>query len=270
MDIIIFNTFKVATKLPLNKIASYFNIKQEAGWKEYVKIDNKELEKIFMYESLNRAVYIYRYGCITFVNFKQHEIQYFFEYLTKIYVELNNRLLTKFTETHIMTVSEDGMASMWEDSEITCHFNEILIDIVSTVLAKSVEQYKIETELNKVLDEAEKLIDYLNIGRLRANTKNVISIIAQCTRFKYRTIESVRLLDRPPEFARTIEIRKIFDDMSKFFELDDRYLDILNRMDVLDSITEEYFEYKHNQAERRLLMFEIMLLAIFPLMHFIG
>ncbi len=269
MDIIVFNTFKAATKLPLPQIASYFNLNLEAGWKEYIKIDGYAIEKIFMYESVNKSVYLYKYGCITFVNFKHHEIKHFLEYLAKIYVELDNRFMSKFSEAHIMVI-EDNMVRLWEDSDEMYKYNEILVDIAATVLAKSTELSKIETELNKVLDEAEKLINYLNTGRLRANSQKVISIIAQCTRFKYRTIESVRLLDRPPEFGKTMEIRKIFDEMSNFFELNDRYSDMSSRTDVLDSVTEEYFEFKHKQSERRLLIFEILLLAIFPLMHFIS
>lgn len=264
-----FNTFKVATRLPLVQIASYFNLINDAGWKEYIKIGSDEIEKIFMYGSRNKSVYLYKYGCITFVNFKYHEIQYFFEYLNKIYVDLDNKLISKFSETHIMTVDKDGFVRLWEDSEEIYKINNTLLDIAATVLAKSTELYKIETELNSVLDESEQLIDYLNIGRLRANSKRVISIIARCTRFKYRSIESVRLLDRPPEFAKTIENRKVFDDLSTVYELNDRYTTMLSRTDILDSITEEYFSYKSSQSERRLLMFEIMLLAIFPLMHFI-
>lgn len=264
-----FNAFKVATRLPLAQVASYFNLKKDAGWKEYIKIGSDEIEKLLMYGSSNKSVYLYKYGCITFVNFKYHEIQYFLEYLNKIYVELDNKLISKFNETHVMAVDKEGWVRLWEDSEEMYQFNDDLIDIAATVLAKSTELSKIETELSRVLDESEKLINYLNIGRLRANSQKVISIIAQCTRFKYRSIESVRLLDRPPEFNKTIEVRKIFDDLSTFFELNDRYITMQSRTDVLDSITAEYFEYKSIQSERRLLMFEILLLAIFPLMHFI-
>jgi len=269
MNIIMFNTFKVATRLPLVQVASYFDLKQDAGWKEYIKIGSDDIEKIFKYGSSNKSVYLYKYGCITFVNFKYHEIHYFFEFLNKIYVELNNELISRFSETHVMTIDKEGYVRLWEDTEEIYKFNDTLIDIVATTLAKSTELSKIETELHRVLDEAEQLINYLNHGRLRANSKKVISIIAQCTRFKYRSIESVRLLDRPPEFDRTIETRRIFDDLGVFFELNDRYTTMLSRTDVLDSITEEYFNYKSSQSEFRLLMFEIMLLAIFPLMHFI-
>jgi uncharacterized Rmd1/YagE family protein len=269
MNVIMFNTFKVASRLPLVQVASYFNIKNDA-WKEYVKIDSEEIEKILKYVSSSKSVYLYKYGCITFVNFKYHEIQQFFEYLNKIYVDLDNKLISKFSETHVMTVDNDGMVRLWEDAEELYPFNDTMVDTAATVLAKSTELHKIETELNNVLDEAENLINYLNIGRLRANSRKVISIIAQCTRFKYRSIESVRLLDRPPEVDKTIETKQVFNELSEFFELNDRYVTMQSRTDVLDSITAEYFSYKSDQAERRLLIFEIMLLAIFPLMHFIG
>lgn len=268
MNTIIFNTFKVATKLNLAQIATYFGLKKDAGWKEFITIKGDIIEKIFMYDSSDKSVYLYKYGCITFVNFKLHEIQHFFEYLTKIYVEIDNKLISKFTETHVMNVKED-LVKLWESSEEMHQYDEIIVDIVATVLSKSTEMNKIETELIKVLDDAGLLINYLNTGILRANSKKVISIIAQCTRFKYRTIESVRLLDRPAEFSKTIEIRKIFDDISNFFELDDRYATMSSRTDVLDSITKKYFDFKHKQSESRLLKFEILLLAIFPLMYFI-
>ncbi|WMJ78846.1 MULTISPECIES: RMD1 family protein [unclassified Sedimentibacter] len=269
MNVKILNTFKVAARISLIQVASHFNFKQDAGWKEFIKIGSSELEKVFMYSIKDKYVYLYKYGCITFVNFKHHEIFYFFEYLSKIYVDIDNTMLSKFTDTYVLNVSDNSMVNL-DGVEENYEFSGIMLDIISTVQAKSTEIHKIEAELNKVLDDAEKLINYLNKGRLIANSRNVISTIAQCTRFKYRTIESVRLLDRPPEFSKTIETRNLFNIVSKSFELDDRYLDMLNRMEVLDSITEEYFNFKHNQSEKRLLIFEIILLALFPIMYFIG
>ena len=121
--------------------------------------------------------------------------------------------------------------------------------------------------MSTVLDEADVFIGYLKRGRLRANTKKVISTIAECTRFKYNTLESVRLLDRPPEFDNTIRARKIFDMFSEYYELTERYDILSNRISVLDSITEEYFSLRSNQSERRLILFEVFLLLLFPLMR---
>lgn len=265
MDTVAFSTFKAASKFPLGQIASFFNISRDAGWKEYIKISGDEIEKIFMYDTPEKSVYLYSYGCITFVNFSQEEIRIFFDYLNKLYVETDPSLTSQFNEAHAVKVNDDGTVSLWRDSDEIFEYSDIICDIVSSVLAKSTELYKIETELTKVLDEADKFIVYMSLGYLRANSRKVISTIAQCIRFKYRSIESVRILDRPPEFNRTIESREIFDSLSRFYELDDRYEVMTNRMGILDSVTGEYFEFRSQKSEQRLIFFELILLLFFPL-----
>lgn len=265
MENIIFNTYKVASKLPLLQIAPFFNIKLE-GWKEYIKLNKSDIERILKYSS-EKLIYLYKYGCITFVGFNQDEIHMFLDYFRNSFVELDNRLITLYNESHTMTISDDGYIKLWHESEQQFKYNEIIIDIVANIIAKSTELNKIEAELKVVLDEADLFIGYLKKGRLRANTKKVVSTIAECIRFKYNTIESVRLLDRPPEFNNTIRTRKIFDIFSDYYELTDRYDVLSNRTNVLDSITEEYFDFRSNQSERRLILFEVLLLLLFPLMH---
>nr|WP_312576107.1 RMD1 family protein [Sedimentibacter sp.] len=270
MEKIIFSAYKVAAKLPLAKISSFFNIKQDAVWKEYIKIGVAEIEDILKYSCTNKAIFLYKYGCITFINFNQNEIYTFLEYLKKLFVELDNKLLSQFNDTHIIYLSSDNKVVLWDDLKEKFHYHSKTYDIVASVLAKSIELYKIETELSDVLDESGKLISYLNKGYLRANTKKVISIIAKCIRFKYRSIESIKILDKPSEFNMTLEARQTFDIMSEFFELNDRYTVLSDRMNILDSITGEYFNYRSKQAEKRLLLFEILLLSIFPLLQIIS
>lgn len=265
MDRIVFNAYKVATRLPLIQIASFFNLKPE-GWRQYIKLNKSVIEKILKYSS-EKIVYLYKYGCITFVGFNQDEIHVFLEYLRNSFIESDNKLITLYNESHTIYISEDGYIKLWSESEEKFKYNEIIIDITANILAKSTELNKIEAELSTVLDEADVFIGYLKRGRLRANTKKVISTIAECTRFKYNTLESVRLLDRPPEFDNTIRARKIFDMFSEYYELTERYDILSNRISVLDSITEEYFSLRSNQSERRLILFEVFLLLLFPLMR---
>ncbi len=262
------NTYKIASKLPLVNISSYFDLKLESGWKEYIKLNKDHIEKIFKYES-DKKVYLYKYGCITFVGFNQNEIHNFLDYLRSSFVDLDSKLFTRYYEAQTMSISEDGYIKLWPESEHQFKYNEGIIDIAATILAKSIELYKIETELPIVLDNADIFTEYLKKGKLRANTKKVVSVMTECIRFKYNSIESVRLLDRPAEFNNTIKSRKIFDIFSDYYELNDRYDILLNRINVLDSITEEYFSFRSIQSERRLLLFEILLLCFFPLMHFL-
>ncbi|SHI22307.1 RMD1 family protein [Desulfosporosinus lacus] len=270
MDKVILNTYKVATRLPLAQIALFIRLRQDVGWKEYIKFDSADIEKILKYASENKAVYLYKYGCITFINFNQDEIAIFLEYLRTLFVDLDYELLSKFNENHEMVLSREAYVNLWEGDEVKFPYQQYVDDIAATVLAKSTELYKIETELSEVLDEAGTFIMQLNKGHLSANSKKVASTLAKSIRFKYRSIESIRLLDRPSEFKKTIESRQIFDKLSEYFELNERYTALSNQMDILDSITGDYLSFGSKQSERRLLLFEILLLASFPLLHILS
>jgi len=270
MERIILNTYKVATRLPLARIASFINQGQDVSWKEFIKINGAEVEKILNYASTNKVVYLYKYGCITFLNFNQDEISIFLDYLGTLFVDLDYRLLSKCNETHEMILSSDGYVNLWEDDEAKFDYQQYVDDIAAAVLAKSTELYKIETELSEVLDEAGMFISQLNKGCLWASTKKVASTLAKSIRFKYRSIESVRLLGRPSEFKKTIESRQIFDKLSEYFELNERYVVLSNQMDILDSVTGAYLRFGSKQSESRLLLFEILLLASFPLLHILS
>jgi len=270
MEKIFLNTYKVGIRLPLGRIAPFFNLRKDAGRKEYIKLQGTEVDKILKYTSAKKAVYFYKFGCINFLNFNQDEISRFFEYLETLYIDIDYKSLTKFNETHILYLSDDSKVSLWEDTEVEFPYQPIVEDIAAAVLAKSTELYNVETELSEVFDETGKFLKQLNHGYLRANTKKVTSTIAKSIRFKYRSIESLRLLDRPSEFNRTIESRELFNTMSEYFELDERYTVLSNQMKIVDSITGEYFSFRNKRSERRLLLFEILLLASFPLLHFLS
>lgn len=270
MEKIFLNTYKVAVRLPLARIAPFFNLRKDTGRKEYIKVEGTEVDKILKYASVKKAVYLYKFGCITFLNFNQDEVSSFLEYLETLYIDIDYKSLSKFNETHIMYLSGDSKVSLWEDADVEFHYQPMVEDIAAAVLAKSTELYNVETEQSEVFDETGNFIKQLNRGYLKANTKKVTSSIAKGIRFKYRSIESLRLLDRPSEFKRTIESRELFDTMSKYFELDERYTVLSNQMKIVDSITGEYFSFRSKLSERRLLLFEIFLLASFPLLHFLS
>lgn len=269
MEKLIFNTYKISDRLPLSKIAPFFNQRKEAGRKEYIKVEGTEVDNIMKYGSENKSVYLYKFGCITFLNFDQDEISMFLEYLETLFIEIDYKSLSKFNETHVIVLSSDDQLSLWEDAEDTFPYQKYVDDIAAAVLAKSTELYKVETELSEVFDETGHFISELSHGYLRTNTKKVVSAIAKSIRFKYRSIESIKLLDRPSEF-KTLEAREIFDTLSVYYELDERYTMLSNQMKIMDSITGEYFSFRNKTFERRLLLFEIILLASFPLIHFIS
>ncbi len=262
-------TYKIALKLPLLQIASFFGIKESTKWKEYLRIDSDRVEGILKYSSEGKAIYFYKYGCITFVNFTQEEVYYIFKFLKSLYINIDFDLQSKYNESHSMEPDEEGNVSLWEEDEENFQYGRHMEDITSMVMAKSTELYKIERELSALLDESEKFIIYLQKGKLRANSSKVAKTMAKSIQFKYRSIESIKLLERPSEFNRSIMSSRIYDKMNRHYELSERYDLIKNQMDILESLSVAYSKLGSNQAEKRLLMLEIILLALFPLSHLI-
>lgn len=269
-DNIFFHTYKVEDKLPLAQLAAFFNLNQDIGRSEYIKINDSEIGEILKYSTFNKSIYLYKYGCITFVNFNRDEVHIFLEYLKGLFIEPDEKLISKFYEHHALHLLEDNSVTLCESSDEVFNYQEKINDIAAYVLAKSTELNKTETELNDVLDYAGRYISYLNKGYLRANNKKAISTIGKCIKFKYGSIESIKLLDIPPQFNKTIELRHIFDILSEYFELNDRYNILKTRMNMLDSITNEYFSYRSRQSARRLILFEVFLLSLFPLLNILN
>ncbi len=270
MERVIFNAYKIADRLPLLQISTHFDLRQEADWKESLKLDEKHVEKVLAYTGADRAVYLYKYGCAAFVNCSRAETDQFLTYLGRQFVMIDARALDQFNETHVIIHTEDGYVRLWEDSGKVFADEPYVNDAVAAVLAKSTELHKIEQELSDVLDIADKYIGKLGKGSLIMNARGAASTIAKSIRFKYRSIENVRLLDRPSAFNKTMGVRQVFDKMSDYFELASRYGVLSNQIGILDSITEEYFSLGGWQSERRLILFEVLLLLIFPLLHILA
>lgn len=267
MKQITFNTYKVADRFPLGRIAEYFKFQNTASWREYIVIESVNLEKVLKYSTTEKRAYIFKFGCMTFVNFNQDEVYTFLEFLQSLVGKLDYVLFSRFNESHSMELYDDGTCSLWVSGDERVPWSEGINDIVAIILAKSTELYKIEVELSDLLDETENFIFYLQKGKLRANTRRVTSTVARIVRFRYRGIESIKILDRPREAEGEILSRQVYDQMAVYYELEDRYEVLEGQMDNLQSITESYFKLGKNQTENRLLWLEVFLLALFPLFH---
>lgn len=267
MESVLFVTHKVADKLPLGTLAEYFRLPSPTRWREYIKIEESQLDTVLKYSVHQKAVYAFTYGCITFVNFDQDETYSFLEFLQSLVGALDFKMLHKYSESHRMELYADGNCSLWANGDESMPWSSQVADITAIVLAKSTEFYKVEVELSNLLDEAEIFIAYLQKGRLRSNAKKVASALSKIIRFKYMSLESIRIFDRPAEADRTLLSRRVYDEMANYYELEDRYEIVRKQMDDLQSLAGTYFSLGSNQTEHRLLWLEVFLLALFPLFH---
>jgi required for meiotic nuclear division protein 1 len=165
---------------------------------------------------------------VCFVDFNENEIRIFLQYMDSIIGCVDFFLFSKFNENHF------GNA---ENAHAICF-----------ILAKSVELNKLEADLEDMFDKSERLLDFLQSGKLHINRKLILSA-SRILRLEYHYANNVGIFER---------------DLSTYYELDERQKVIQSKMDDMRNIFNAYSSFSYNQRESRTLWFEIALLSLFP------
>lgn len=243
MESVHFNCYKISLKLPLDKIDAFFNLHKPVNWKDYVILDGIHLRKILQHDAKAKMVYLFKYGCVCFVNFNANEIDIFLRYMDSIIGGVDFFLFSKFNEDHTGNT---------EYAHVICF-----------ILAKSVELNKLETDMEGLLDKSERLIDFLQSGKLHINRKLSLSA-SRILRLEYHYANNVGIFERDIYNDDNIEARAFFDRLSRYYELDERQKVMQSKMDDMRNIFSAYSSFSYNQRESRTLWFEIALLSLFP------
>jgi uncharacterized Rmd1/YagE family protein len=152
------------------------------------------------------------------------------------------------------------------DSIIINKLNQYHMDIIATILAKSVALKKIEHDTDILLDEIENIIEYLDKGHLNLSDEQLAKLSAKVLRFKYNTISYIMLLEKPDIAWKIEEAFDFFNNLSELFEIKDRYEKIRNKTEVLLDITEVFSGLTHAKRGTRLEWMVIILILIELLM----
>lgn len=262
-----FNSFKVNSKLNLRNIASFFNVDIIGSKKEYIVLGDKQIDVIFKYKTQYKVVYFFEFGCITFVNFDMDEIRIFLEYVESIVGKIDSELFMKFYEGYMIEVGNNHVFKLYEDDESYTSYNKYIEAIISVVLAKSTALSWVENEVDILMDEAEKIIDYLQKGWLHTNSRKFSKITARILRFEYESIYNIEILDRTTGIDKKLKFRQIYDDMAEYYELMERFNVVRNKVNNLRRLTRSYTNLSYERHENRLYVFEIFLLFLFPLSY---
>lgn len=258
---------KVATFISLDKIVELLAIPMQFKWDEYIILSGSSLDLVLKYNTKDKHVYISKYGCLSFANFEDEEVFTFVKYLESIGCKINYSLIYKYYDAHNVKVLPNKKLRLWQNDDAEYDYDDTLIHTISIILSKSTELYRIETELNKLLDEAEQFITYLQKGRLGLYRRKSSLIISKILRFKYDSIHNIRVLDRPSFVDQSMHLKNIYTELSEYYELDERIEIVKGKIASLSEILSLYSSLSFNQSETRLILFEIFLLVLFPVFH---
>jgi len=265
MRTISFKCYKILPKLPLNKISSFFGISDTVRWKDSLALDSNLVSSILKKQSDSKFIFLYEYGCITFVNFESDEIDVAIQYIESISMKIDYDLYGKYNEQHVLNISDNGFFSLWSGSDKTFEFHNDIIPIVAEILAKSTALNKIETDMDILLDKNEHMITHYQRGYLPITKQKHARNISYILRFEYEVINHLQIFDRLEDTKQKQQSRQIYDLLSEYYEISDRFSIFEKKNNQMREISKTYSTRSFYNSEGGLILFEVFLLSLFPL-----
>lgn len=260
------NTFEfkstlIGPEINLKEIALHFGINKKFKWEEPL-ILNESYLKGLLPQPMGKYVYIFNFGSIVCINLTFHEIKDIVIYLKRIDKNLKETSQFGYVEDFKLIVNENSQPEINYDSVIVDTQEEHHLDIISTILAKSVALKKIEIDTDILLDEIENIMVFLDKGHLNLSDDKLAKMSGKILRFKYTTLSNIMVLDKPDIAWKNEAAEDFFMDLSDLFELKDRYEKIRHKTEVLLDITEVFSSLTHAKRGNRLEWAVIILILI--------
>ncbi|WP_434629642.1 RMD1 family protein [Thermoanaerobacterium thermosaccharolyticum] len=260
MHSIKFKCYSISNEININNLSKQFGFENKLQWNEPLILQSEQLKNIVNFSNYS-AVYIFSFGSIVFLNFADSEINKFLNYVNAI--EKNSLNTSKeYSDEYNLIVAPNG--------EITIKYNCLSVPklenrycyLIATVLAKSTALYKIESEINVLSDNVENIINKLKKSYLKISNETLSKIYGEILSFKYETISYIMLLDKPDMTWEDERSQYIYGELTKLFELNDRYEKINNKTGILLDIVGIFADLSHTKTNVKLEWIVIVLIFV--------
>lgn len=265
MNHIQFKSTSICNEINLNKIAGHFGIKKKFEWEDFVRLGSHQLKGVLK-EPDNKTIILFAFGSVVFINMQHHEMVDSLSYLAQIDQRLEQ---PNFEFSDDYRLSFDPRAEEKEleerftnDSMTMPEYAFYQMEILAIVLAKSVALERIEADTEKLLDEIEPVIDLLQKGNLSSRDEKIANISARILGFKYSTISSIMLLDKPDITWNNSKAEELYGLLSHLFELDERYNKIQMKTNTLMDIVQVFTSLTQHRKANTLEWMIIILIVI--------
>ena len=256
-----FKAIALCKELNLNKIGEHFGITRKFRWEDFLILKADNLQGI-VNEAKNKLVYVFHFGSMVFINFQHHEIMDVVKYMKKLEPLISDTDIFTYVDDYKLEVDLEQPPAINNDYMIVGAQSDYQLEIVSTILAKSVSLDKNEIEVDTLLDRIENVVNNLNRGELGVSDEDLAKMLAKILHFKLNTISYIMLLDNPDITWTHEEAATLYDRLSLLFELKERYEKIRHKTETLMDITEAFSNLVHAKRGTRLEWAIIILIVI--------
>ncbi len=269
MESLNFKAFALNGELDLNKLASSLNISKRYRWEEPMLLNPVTFTPVESPEKNELKVYLYYFGGIVFVNCSEDVISRVFGQLGKVSDLFRGAMQLRYKDDYALKKGDTDKTDITNDFAVMPSLDQVFVDIICFVIAKSVALDQIEDRIDTVLDEVEELIEQLNKGKLKISDHKLAKLASSILTFKYASISYIMVLDKPEVTWDNPEADRLYGTMANLFELSQRFQEIKHKSDTLKDVLEVVTGLSHAQRSTRLewiiiiLIFVEILLSLF-------
>jgi required for meiotic nuclear division protein 1 len=247
INVIKYKCFAVTNELDLNKIALSCGIPKKYTWEEPLILKSDILSGIFGIKVKdNQMILVFSFGSIVFINLAQDNYSYFMKYLKNYKSDIDVKNFTTYNDDFELRIGDVDSLELTDSYACISEYEPFYSELAAMIIAKSVSLERIESSLEPILDKLDSIIDRLEKGKLRIGEKELARTTAKAARHEYNTINSVMILDKPDITWTNSSAEDFYSKMSEFFELNDRFLILKSKTDIINNIIGAFTSISHS------------------------
>jgi uncharacterized Rmd1/YagE family protein len=227
----------------------------------------KDASELFYQMSTGQYLYIFRYGVISFFDYKPDEISSFFgliqPYCRNFFTpDFNDELIVE-TNAPENKISHNNIEIKNDNPDI---IRMIMLNVSQSV---TLDYYSDQTE--KLLEETNSYTQLLaRKGRLIIAGKKLKKFIGKTLLLKNRIAENLYIFDSPPETWENEQLDKLHNELKKNFDLQDRFRDVSEGLQIVKDNLELFKDILQYRTSLLLEWIVIILIAVEVINFFLG
>lgn len=260
MDPHFFNAYAFGGEIDLNRLAVRLGIARKFRWEEPMKLHPLTLMQAAV--SDRELVCLYYFGGVVFLNCTSDLIARFFDGIGRYADNLKDQNRLPYREEYRLEIDAGRETVISNDCAVMPAYNQVFLDIICFVIAKSVALERIEERIDVVFDEVEGLIANLDRGKIELPDRDMARLASSILSFKFTSIAHIMVLDKPDITWDDPEADRLYLTMAGIFELSQRYQEIKHKSETLLDMTGVFTGLSHARRSARLEWIIIILIAI--------
>ena len=226
-----------------------------------------DADELFYKTGNQQFIYVFKYGVVCFLNYDAIKIS---EFLRLISSYCKNAFDQNLTEEFEIQTNAGKNKIGFNSIEIAGADIEVLRLIMMTV-SQSVALDYYEEQTTKLMEETNHHTQMLEAkGRLNISGINLKKYIGKTLVLKNRIAENLYIFDSPPETWDDENLNKIYIDLKRTFDLQDRFREIQEGLNIVKDNLELFKDLLQYRNSFRLELVIIILILVEVLNIFIG